>query len=399
MFALGSSVQVFGSCHADFAEIEYLFRDLWQSIEVGAAVSIYHRGQCVVNLWGGYCDKEHQTSWQQDTLVNVYSITKGVVAVAIARLVAAELLQYNAPVSKYWPEFAQNGKRDVTVAQLLSHQAGLCGIRERLSVEDLFDWQKMTDLLAAQAPLWEPGTQAGYHAVTWGYLAGELIRRVTGLTPGQFIREDISTPLGLDFHLGLNPNLHGRCADIIGPNHIPRDKLQQQSPANSDSIRNESDNEHSELFTLAQLNPVISPYKHASSSSWRRAEIPASNGHSDAHSLAKLYGILAAQEPDPSGWHLDQKTLARATRVAVENQTDLVMNQNIRRSVGGFILSHDGNYGFHTSAFGHAGAGGSMAFADPEHQLGFAYVMNQLQPAGFTPRYGEILNKIHTLIA
>lgn len=359
-----------------------MFARLWDGIEVGAALSVYWRGECVVDLWGGHRDKDRNQPWQQQTLVNTYSITKGVVAFAIARLVADGHLGYQHKVSKYWPEFSQNGKSDITVAQLLSHQAGLCGLGTRLEVTDLYDWQKITHLLAAQSPLWIPGSAAGYHAVTWGFLAGELIRRVTGELPGQYIDRALAEPMDLNFYLGVPDERLDQCAELIGPNHIPADKLPapQKKPGNDQVAP-------SPLFELAQLNPIISPYKHASSTAWRRAQIPASNGHSDARSLAKLYGIAA----------MNPSSLESALKVAVTTE-DLVMGHVIKRSEGGFILAYDGNYGPFGQGFGHAGAGGSMAFGDPSRKLGFAYVMNQLQPEGYKPRYGEILDEISHII-
>ncbi len=394
-------MEVLGHCHPQYEEIRPLFAELWQGIEVGAALSVYRQGECIVNLWGGHADKARTRPWHEDTLVNVYSATKGVVATAIAKLVERGQLDYQDLVSKHWPEFAEQGKHKITIAQLLSHQAGLCGIREKLKVEDLYDWQKMTSLLAAQPPLWPPGTAAGYHAVTWGYLAGELIRRVSGQSVGAFIQSEICVPLNLNFYLGLDDNLLDRCAELIGPNHIARERLKAvgEDPRQMSSTIESPEANDTELFKLAQLNPTISPFKHASSSAWRQAEIPASNGHSDAHSLARLYGILAngGVAPETKAWKLDRGVLARATEVAVEGQRDLIMGQVIHRSQGGFILSHDRNYGSSDKAFGHAGAGGSMAFADPERNLGFAYVMNQLQPAGYPARYSKILDKIYTL--
>ncbi len=383
-----SKVEVFGTCSPQFEEIRPLFQELWQDIEVGAALCVYRQGKEVVNLWGGFQDRAQTIPWQQDTLVNTYSITKGVMATAVAMLADENAIAYDQKVSHYWPEFIQAQKETITVAQLLSHQGGLCGLETPLEVEDLSYWEKMTSLLAAQPPLWAPGSEAGYHAVTWGYLCGELIRRVTGETAGKFIQERICKPLGLNFFLGVPETKLPSCAELIGPNHA-----KGYQPSGSREI------EHSpnRLFDLAQLNPVISPFKHASSRKWRQAEIPASNGHSDARSLARLYGLLANKGTLERQRLLSEAAIATALEVAVDQQTDLVMGHIIRRSQAGFILSHDGNYGPGAHSFGHAGAGGSMAFADPERNLGFAYVMNQLQPDGHKRRYSEILNKIYTL--
>ncbi len=382
-------VQIFGYCSRQFETIKDLFAELWEGIEVGAALSVYWQGEEVVNLWGGFQDRTQTIPWQEKTLVNTYSITKGVMATAVAKLNDSGNIHYEDKVARYWPEFAQNGKSEITVRQLLSHQAGLCGVETQLHVEDLYDWQRMTTLLAGQSPLWQPGSFAGYHAVTWGYLCGELIRRVTGQMPGAFIQEQICEPLGLNFYLGVPAEKLTECSELIGPNH---------SRGYVTPDKNDGENTPNRLFQLAQLNPIISPFKHASSSDWRQAEIPASNGHSDAKSLAKLYGVLSNAGEYLGRQFISRAALDRALEVAVGDRVDQVMGHIIRRSQAGFILSHDGNYGPGTSSFGHAGAGGSMAFADPVANLGFAYVMNQLQPDGHGRRFGEILNKIYTII-
>ena len=379
-----------GYCAPEFKAVGKLFDDLWKGIEVGAALSVYWRGNEVVNLWGGHRDRARSIPWGQNTLVNTYSITKGVMAVVVAKVVESGLLDYEDKVADHWPEFAAQGKQDITVAQLLSHQAGLCGVEVPLSVEDLYDWDKVSSLLAGQRPLWPPGEAAGYHAVTWGYLCGELLKRVTGQSPGKFIAEKICGPLGLNFYLGVPENRLGDCAEIIGPNHARGIKQQSNQTSSSKA-------EPDHLFQLAQLNPVISPFKHASSKDWRLAEIPASNGHGDAKSLAKLYGALANGGEIEGEPILRQESIQAACRIAVNDKVDLVMNQLIRRSQAGFILSHDGNYGPGALSFGHAGAGGSMAFADPEANIGFAFVMNQLQPEGYGYRYRKILDELYKI--
>lgn len=386
---------VSGYCDPRFAAIEPLFEDLWHGIEVGAAVSVYWRGEQVINLWGGHVDRAQSKEWNQDSLVNSYSITKGVMATAIAKLVETRKLDYREKVAHYWPEFAQNGKQDITVTELLSHQAGLCGIYSKLNVEDLYNWDLMTNKLAEQAPLWPPGSASGYHAVTWGYLSGELIRRVTNMSPGEFIHEQICKPLDLNFYLGVPEEKLNDCAELIGPNHArgyePSAKPTKDS--NKPAVTTTAHKQH--LFDLAQRNPMISPFKNASSNPWRISEIPASNGHSDANSLAKLYGALANGGEINGIRLLSESTINNACQVEIDESVDLVMGHVIRRSRAGYILAHKNNYGPGTQSFGHAGAGGSMAFADPEQKVGFAYVMNQLQPEGYHHRYRGVLDEIY----
>ncbi|MFB0970320.1 MAG: serine hydrolase domain-containing protein, partial [Pseudomonadales bacterium] len=211
-------VNVNGTNERRFDKVRTAFENLWSDIEVGAALCVYEHGVPVIDLWGGFHDQDMSTPWQANSLVNVYSTTKGMAAIAIAILVDEQKLDYDAPVADYWPEFAQAGKADVTIAQLLSHQAGLCGVDTKLEVEDLYDWEKMIRLLEQQTPMWPLGTGAGYHAVTWGYLPGELVRRVTGMTLGEFFNQRVAVPLLADCYIGLPESEFARCASLIGPN-------------------------------------------------------------------------------------------------------------------------------------------------------------------------------------
>lgn len=371
-----TSGTVFGRTEPRFQSVLQSFAGLWDEIEVGAALSVYWRGNHVVNLWGGHTDREQQNRWREDTLVNVYSATKGLATFAFALLVEDGKLSYEDKVADHWPEFAANGKDQVTVAQLLSHQAGVCGVDETLKVEDLYDWEKMTRLIAAQKPFWPPGDAAGYHAVTWGYLPGELIRRLTGQTLGRFFQERVANPLGLNFYIGVPESRLLDCATLIGPNHA------RMNAITSNPTRAQTKTEPSEppkYFKTALMNPPISPFKHACSREWRMAELAASNGHGDAASIAKLYALMAAGGTLDGIRLLSRETLDAACQLEVGSAVDLVTGTVIRRSRG-FILSYGGNYGPGTRSFGHAGAGGSMAFADPAAELSFAYVMNQMQP-------------------
>tara|TARA_R110002072_G_scaffold36524_3_gene107534 strand:+ start:18742 stop:19917 length:1176 start_codon:yes stop_codon:yes gene_type:complete len=365
-------VQVEGQTDPRFDRVKQSFAELWSGIEVGAALCVYYQGQPVVDLWGGYTDRERQTPWRADTLVNVYSTTKGIAAFTFALLVDDGKICYEDKVADYWPEFAVNGKANITVAQLLSHQAGLCGVDETLRVEDLYDWAKMVRLLAEQKPLWSPGKASGYHAVTWGYLVGELALRITGMTLGELFQNRVANPLGLNFYLGLPVEKHAECASLIGPNHA-RSSIQVNAGGTNQAVP------PNKYFQASLLNPPISPFKDACSKEWRLAEIAASNGHGDARSIARLYALMAGDGELRGTRLISQQTITAARKPEVENSVDLVTGTKIRRSRG-FILSHGGNYGPGQHAFGHAGAGGSMAFADPDAELSFCYVMNQMQP-------------------
>lgn len=369
-------MKIEGHCQREFTPVEKAFAALWDEIEVGASLCIYHDGRPVVNLWGGYTNRAQTIQWQEDTLVNVYSTIKGIVALSLAQLVDGGRLEYELPVTTYWPAFGAEQKFDITVAQLISHQAGLYRFDPPVSVEDLYNWQKITMQLASQRPAWKPGNAFGYHPVTWGFLAGELIRQVTGVSPGTFISERLAGPLNADVYIGLPPNLHHRCATLAGPNHA-RKALPARKSAGSK--------------TLVTDDPVITPFRHACSSEFRQAEIPATNGHASAVGLARCYQAAL------DGNLLSDAVIETATREVTCGEIDQVLGQPLRRSMG-FILNCDDCYfGPAKNAFGHSGSGGSIAFADPENNVAFAYVMNQLHSIG-PLRARQLINSFYTCL-
>lgn len=361
-------VEVFGEVAPGFGPVKQAFAGLWRDIEIGASFCAFHRGRKVVDIWGGYADVDMSRQWEQDTLVNVYSTTKGLASAAIAVLYDEGRIDYDAKVVTYWPEFGAEGKQDVTVSQLLSHQAGLCGVDTRLRVEDLYDWNKMVNLLAAQKPFWTPGEAAGYHAVTWGYFPGELVRRITGRTLGQYFRQKIAEPLGADCFIGLPDSEMNRVATLNGPN---RARKQPRSAANAGV-------KMPKLYPIALLNPSISPFKHASSYEWRKAEIAAANGQANARGIATVYAAFAMGGELAGKRIISEAAIREATRLEVDMQTDLVTGRPMRRARG-FMLNTEQAYGPNPSAFGHAGAGGSVGFADPDNQVAIGYAMNQMQ--------------------
>jgi CubicO group peptidase (beta-lactamase class C family) len=375
-------VEIKGSVEPGFELVQDEFTRLWNEIEVGASFCVFHQGRKIIDLWGGFTDRDEADEWQGDTLVNVYSATKGPASLAMAILYDEGLIDYEEKVSTYWPEFGAEGKQNITVAQLLSHQAGLSSVESRLTVEDLYDWDKMVNLLAAQKPLWEPGSAAGYHAITWGYFPGELIRRVTGKTLGEYFHEKVALPLNADFYIGLPESEFYRCATLIGPNHA----RMQSAPAPAVEM--------SEFHAGSLLNPTIYPFKHACSTPWRKAEIAASNGHTSARGLATIYGALAMKGELRGVSIISPESLEQAIKVEVEGTEDLVLGGKLRRARG-FMLNSDGAYGLNDESFGHAGTGGSLGFADPVAGIGFGYVMNQIQSgATAIPRSKRLLNAV-----
>jgi CubicO group peptidase (beta-lactamase class C family) len=367
-----------GECDARFERVRRVFEKSFEGGEVGAAVAVTLDGRPVVDLWGGFADAARTRPWQRDTIVNVYSTTKGVTAICAHRLVEAGKLDLDAPVARYWPEFAQAGKQRLPVRYLLSHQAGLPAIRKILPQDALYDWNAMCEALAAETPWWEPGTKHGYHALTYGFLVGELIRRIDGRSVGGYFRDELALPLGLDFWIGLPGREHVRCADMIPapPGADGAEDVLEQFSKNA-----------SELVRLTFNNPP-GRRGHVNSPEWREAEIPAGNGHGDARSLARLYGALACGG-ELDGVHVLSKAAIDRARTEQAFGKDEVLGFPMRFGLG-FMLRHDlMPLGPNASAFGHAGAGGSIAFADPEARIGFAYAMNQMQggttgdPRGF----------------
>jgi CubicO group peptidase (beta-lactamase class C family) len=359
-------IDIQGHVEPGFEKVREVFLSNWDEYEVGASYCVVHQGKTVVDLWGGFTDRDLKKPWQKNTLVNVYSTTKGMGALTIAFLVENGSLSYEAKVTDYWPEFGAEGKQEVAVAQLLSHQAGVCGVSQPLRVEDLYDWNKMVRLLAAQKPFWEPGTRAGYHAVTWGFLAGELVRRITGKTLSTVFHEKITGPLGADFYIGLPDSEMDRAADMIGPNHarIPlRQNDRQKIPP---------------FYAVALMNPDIRPFRDASSRAWRKAEIPAANGQANARGIARIYGALANGGEIDGIRIISPKALALATIQEAFEPNDPVTGKPMRFARG-FMLNTEDGYGPNLRTFGHGGAGGSIGFADPDAGIGVGYAMNQMQ--------------------
>lgn len=359
-----------GECDPRFSRVRDVFAESFAAgRELGAAVSVTLDGRSVVDLWGGHSDKARERPWKKDTLVNVYSTTKGWTAMCAHRLVDEGKLDLDAPVAQYWPEFAQHGKEKIRVSSLLAHRAGLPAIRQSLPPEALFDWSKMTATLAAEEPWWESDTQHGYHAVTFGWLVGEVVRRVAGVTLGTYFRDAIARPLGLDAHIGLAEADDARCADLR-----PAPRVQGEGPSLLERIMSAPDSMTAKAFT----NPItmVLPGTVASRA-WRGAELPSVNGHATARALARLYGTLACGGSASGVRVLSPESIA-ACHTERSSGVDAVLGVPTRFGLG-FMLSQPGEtFGPGARAFGHTGAGGSVAFADPDGRIGFGYAMNRM---------------------
>jgi len=262
--------QTHGTCADRFSGVRETLEESLEAHDVGASVAVYLDGEPVVDLWDGYADKARTTPWQRDSILNTWSTTKTMTALCALILADRGDLDLTAPVARYWPEFAAAGKQDVEVRHLLSHTAGLPTWDEPMTVADLYDWPKATARLAAQAPRWEPGTQAGYHAVTQGYLVGEVVRRVTGVSLGTFFAREVATPLGADFHIGLPAEQDGRVIPVIPPPPPPPSAADQE-PTAPGGRQGEAG-----ATLRGRGNPPIDP-ADANTAAWRRAEIPAAD--------------------------------------------------------------------------------------------------------------------------
>jgi CubicO group peptidase (beta-lactamase class C family) len=364
------TVKIEGTCEPRFRRVKEIFADSFENgIEVGAAVAAVVDGKTVFDLWGGYADKAKTRPWTRDTLVNVWSTTKGITSMCAHRLVDQGKLDLDAPVAKYWPEFAQAGKDKIPVNYLLSHRAGLPAVRKQLPSDAYTNWPVMCAALAAQEPWWEPGTQHGYHAITFGYLVGEVIRRITGKTPGTYLREEIAAPLKLDIHIGVDASFDPRIAEIIGAPPPP--------PGKPDQIATMSVDPESMMFkAIANPVPVVDP-KLTNSRAWRGAEVPAANGHTNARALATLYGALATGG-DLNGYRVLTPASIKRAHTEQANGPDLILGVTSRWGLGFALNQPNAPVGPNPRTFGHPGAGGSIGFADPDARIGFGYTMNQM---------------------
>jgi CubicO group peptidase (beta-lactamase class C family) len=331
--------------------------------ETGAGFAAFHRGRCVVDLWGGFADGARSRIWARDSLCNVWSSTKGISATAAAILVERGVFGYDDKVASLWPEFTQGGKENVTVAQVLSHQAGLPGFVEPTSVADQFDWTGCCAKLARQKPVWEPGKATSYHAMTFGWLIGEIVRRATGKSIGRVIQDEIAKPLDAALFVGLPQSADSRSVEMLAPKHM----VDTSGLPLPDSAR------------MALSNPQQDPLA-PNLRAWRAAEIPAANGQASAMGLARLYAALADGGTLDGVKLLSREGVARMARPATaEGRQDMFLGFVDCWGMG-VVLNTPGIYGSNPRAFGHSGWGGSFGCADPDANVAIGYVCNQMGP-------------------
>ena len=347
-----------GVCEDKYLAVKELFLELHKTDrEVGSSFAVYKDGNPIIDIWGGFSDKDKINSWQQNTLATVWSTTKGVAAITIAYAYEKGLLDYEEKVSKYWPEFECNGKEDITVGMLLSHQAGICGSNTN-EVSDYYDQKTMASELAQMTPIWEPGTASGYHSMTYGWLTSELIIRITGKTLGNYFRDEIGNPNEIDFYIGLPEAEEDRVAEMI--------------PFAKEN--NESNNHPNDAQIASGRGPNL--LKHQNTREWRAAEIPSANGQGCASAIAKLYSLVVTDQESIK--ILNDTTIKTMTEERITNR-DLVLDV-VTRWGSGFIMNmHKVIYGPQETSFGHSGWGGSCGFGDPVNKIGISYVMNNMK--------------------
>jgi CubicO group peptidase (beta-lactamase class C family) len=348
-----------GFATEQFQGVRDLFdQHLAEGKDLGASVAVHHRGEVVVDIWGGYCDTARTVPWGRDTIVNVWSSTKTMTFLAALMLMDRGELDFDEPVATYWPQFAANGKADVRVRHLLAHSAGLSGWTEALKPEDLADWERCTSALAAQAPWWTPGSQSGYHAVTQGYLLGELVRRITGQSFGTFFRTEIAEPLGADFHIGLSEADEPRVSLVVPP---PLPDFSGLDPS-SIMVR---------TLTSPALNATYPHHRW-----WRAAEIPAANGHGNARSVALIQSIITNGGETAGRRFLRRESVERVFQTEADG-TDLVLGVPMRFGAGYGLGSETVPLGPRACFWG--GFGGSVIIMDQDSELTVSYMMNQME--------------------
>ncbi len=353
-----SGVEIHGTAGPRFATVkDAMAASVAAGDELGCRFTVVEAGEVVLDLWAGHADRQRTRAFDQTTLAPIFSTTKALAALLIARLVDQGKLDYGQTVASLWPEFAAAGKGDITVDQVMSHQDGLSGFPERMDPADWFDWDLICARLAALAPLWPPGTASGYGPITFGYLAGEIFRRVEGRTMGEALRQDLGEPFGLDLWIGLPDEEAGRTAELQRPNALP--DFGHRNPATE----------------AAFLKPWSQPGGRGADV-LRRFSLPSATGYATALALARVMGALA-----DNGWLdgediLSPALIAEAARERIRGP-DLVLPFEMSWAAGFMRNEAEHPWGPSDAAFGHSGWGGSCAFADPERKIGAAYVMNK----------------------
>lgn len=359
-----------GFVSAGFERVRDAFaQNFAEGLEQGASFAAVINGEPVINLWAGHSDRAGAKPWAENTLIPVHSTTKPIAALIVARLVDEGLLDFDAPLAFVWPEFGAHGKDQVTLAQALSHQAGVAAFMQRIDPDLWLDPPALAAMLADMTPIWPPGTASGYHAMTYGYLASEAVRRVSTRSLGTILREDVCQPLGIDFWIGLPDREHHRCAEELLPKAMP------------------NLGEITELRRAVLLSPWSAPRRV--DATWRNLELPSHNGHGTALAVARLFGVFANGGMIGNMRALSPGAFSELTAQRI-NSDDLVLPFRMDWAAG-VMRNNNKIYGPNTGTLAHAGRGGSFGLGDPKLGLSAGYVMNKLAPALQTDARGQRL--------
>ena len=355
--------ELVGKCDDRFGEARAaLARNLDSGEELGASLVLDIDGEIVIDLWGGFCDEARTVPWSEQTITNVWSTTKTVTSLAALMLVDRGELDVDAPVARYWPEFGAQAKQDILLRHVLSHASGVSGLEQPAVTEDLYDWPAATSRMAAQAPWWTPGSASGYHALNYGHLVGEVVRRVSGKTLKEFVAEEIAGPLGADFQIGAAEADWGRISDVVPPPPLPFDfaALDPDSPA------------------VKTLTGPLVPAETANTPGWRRADLGAVNGHGNARSVARIMSVVARGGEVDGVRLLGQDTIDLIFREQ-QNGIDLVLGVPLRFGIGYGLPQLDILPWLPDERICYWGGwGGSVVVMNPDRRTTFAYVMNKM---------------------
>jgi CubicO group peptidase (beta-lactamase class C family) len=375
-----------GSTDPRFVAVRHVFKENFTRGELGAACTVVVDGRTVVDLWGGWTDADRTRAWQHDTLVNAYSVGKPFVAIQLLQLVAAGVVDLDGGAAQLWPEL-QAGRQGATVRHALSHRAGVPAIRGRMTNADLWDWHAMSEAVGETEPWWPPGSRHTYHTNTYGFLIGELARRVTGQTPGQWLRENVASPLQADLAWGVDRRDLARCAEVVW--HAP-----SPEPA-PDWATMAALPEEQSMIALGYFNPPgIAGMGVVNTEPWRRTEVPSTNLHASARGIARVYEALAAGGRLDGTVVLDRDVLAEATRVQSEGWCP-VLERDVSFCLGFQQTRPDRPFGPNAGSFGHFGTGGSLGFADPVARVAFGYVLNAVKPRWQNERNRALVDAVY----
>jgi CubicO group peptidase (beta-lactamase class C family) len=382
-----------GACDERFHPVRAALAENFEADdEWGASLAVFVDGHKVIDLWGGHVDQARSKPWQRDTLVNAYSVGKGILSLLAVGCVETGELSLDAKVASLWPEFGTHGKGDLTVRSLLAHRSGLPGVRRLLPAEAKYDWSRMCDELAGQEPFWQPGSDHGYHVNTQGFLVGEVLRRATGIPVGELLQQRIALPLGVDYFFGLPTGLHDRASGVFAPDVAvdTPERWAMAFPATGDA-------EHDEMIWRSYFNPSgISGLGCVNTKEWREAVIPSTNGHGNARAVATIYSAYLDGNVNGRNWVGPGLRSEAATPHS--QGVDRVLGKPSCFGLGLQLAQPSRPIGPNPGSFGHFGYGGSLGMADPESGLAFAYITNHPGQRWQTTRTTRVLDCVYACL-